>query len=77
MEKIMSKTNDTSKLGPATQVQELRDDELQKVSGGAMAEKDFVVAYLDTTLRSAVPALLKGPVPSVGGRGICPFPDVC
>ena len=30
----MSKSNDTSKLGPATQVRELRDDELENVSGG-------------------------------------------
>jgi hypothetical protein len=34
MEKIMSKPNDTSKLGPATQVRELRSDELLQVSGG-------------------------------------------
>ena len=27
-------TNDTLKFGPATQVRELRDDELQEVSGG-------------------------------------------
>ena len=33
MEKIMSKTDDTSKLGPATQVRELRDDELLQMSG--------------------------------------------
>jgi uncharacterized protein DUF1559 len=30
----MSNTNETSTLGPATQVRELRDEELQKVSGG-------------------------------------------
>ena len=30
----MSKTNDSSKLGRAPQVRELRDDELQEVSGG-------------------------------------------
>ena len=30
----MSKTNDTSKLGPAMQVRELQDNELQQVSGG-------------------------------------------
>ena len=30
----MSKTNDTAKLDRAPQVRELRDDELQKVSGG-------------------------------------------
>jgi hypothetical protein len=30
----MSKTNDTSKLGLAAQVRELRGDELQEVSGG-------------------------------------------
>jgi lactobin A/cerein 7B family class IIb bacteriocin len=34
MEKIMSKTNNNSKLGRAPQVRELRDDELQEVSGG-------------------------------------------
>jgi hypothetical protein len=34
MEKIMSKTNDTSTLGRAPQVRELRDDELLEVSGG-------------------------------------------
>jgi hypothetical protein len=34
MEKNMSKSNDSSKLGPATQVRELRDDELENVSGG-------------------------------------------
>jgi hypothetical protein len=35
MEKNMSKSNDSSKLGRATQVRELRDDELAEVSGGA------------------------------------------
>jgi len=30
----MSKTNDTSKLGPPMQVRELQDNELQQVSGG-------------------------------------------
>ena len=30
----MSKSNDSSKLGRAPQVRELRDDELQEVSGG-------------------------------------------
>ena len=34
MENIMSKSNDSSKLGRATQVRELRDDELENVSGG-------------------------------------------
>jgi hypothetical protein len=73
----MSKTNGT-KLGPATQVRELRADELENVSGGAIIAADFAfVEYLDTTLRSSVPALLKESAPSVGGRGICPFPDVC
>ena len=33
----MSKTNDTSKLGRASQVLELRDDELNAVSGGGNA----------------------------------------
>jgi hypothetical protein len=35
METIMIKSNDTSKLGRAPQVRELRDDELPTVSGGA------------------------------------------
>jgi hypothetical protein len=35
MEKNMSKSNDSLKLGRATQVRELRDDELQEVSGGS------------------------------------------
>jgi hypothetical protein len=35
MEKNMSKSNDRSKLGPATQVRELRDEELENVSGGS------------------------------------------
>ena len=30
----MGKSNDSSKLGRAPQVRELRDDELEKVSGG-------------------------------------------
>jgi hypothetical protein len=34
MEKIMSKSNDSSKLGRAPQVRELQDDELHEVSGG-------------------------------------------
>jgi bacteriocin-like protein len=34
MEKNMSKSNDSSKLGRAPQVRELRDDELENVSGG-------------------------------------------
>ena len=35
MEKNMSKSNDSSKLGSAPQVRELRDDELENVSGGS------------------------------------------
>ena len=42
MEKNMSKSNDSSKLGRATQVRELRDDELEKVSGGLDAGKNEV-----------------------------------
>ena len=34
LEKIMSKINDTSKLGLAAQGRELRDDELDAVTGG-------------------------------------------
>jgi bacteriocin-like protein len=51
----MSKTNDTSKLGPATQVRELRDDELQEVSGGVGKGGAIIVFdYEGTALRRAV-----------------------
>jgi bacteriocin-like protein len=39
----MSKSNDSSKLGRAPQVQELRDDELQEVSGGVRKGGAIVV----------------------------------
>jgi hypothetical protein len=41
----MSKTNGTSKLGRATQVRELRNDELEKVSGGKMHLEDISLAF--------------------------------
>ena len=41
----MSKTNDSSKLGRAPQVQELRDDELQVVSGGVTLENTMISGY--------------------------------
>jgi bacteriocin-like protein len=41
MEKIMGKSNDSSKLGRAPRVRELRDDELQEVSGGIVAPRDL------------------------------------
>ena len=47
MEMTMRKSNDSSKLGHAAQVRELRDDELEKVSGGrinAPFTMDMVVA---------------------------------
>ena len=51
----MSKSNDTSKLGPATQVRELRDDELQEVSGGVgKAGAIIVFDYEGIALRGAV-----------------------
>jgi hypothetical protein len=40
MEKIMSKSNDSSKLDRAPRVRELRDDELENVSGGAVINED-------------------------------------
>ena len=40
----MSNTNETSKFGRAPQVRELRDNELQKVSGGAIIAADFNMA---------------------------------
>ena len=39
----MSKSNDSSKLGRATN--ELRDDELQKVSGGYTLENTMISGY--------------------------------
>src|SRR5262245_49353719 len=56
MEKIMCKSNDSSKLGrttptpdlggaPTFTVRELRDDELQEVSGGASVEPDLSAFY--------------------------------
>ena len=41
----MSKSNDSSKLGRAPQVQELRDDELQEVSGGYTLENTMISGY--------------------------------
>ena len=49
VETIMSKTNDTSKLGRAPQVRELRDDELNAVSGGGNAK--LYTAEVDTGRR--------------------------
>ena len=51
----MSKSNDSSKLGRAPQVRELRDDELQEVSGGVGKGGAIVVFdYEGTPLRGAV-----------------------
>ena len=41
----MSKSNDSSKLGRAPQVRELRDDELQEVSGGVTLENTMISGY--------------------------------
>ena len=41
----MSKSNDTSKLGREPQVRELRDDELQKVSGGYIYSDMLVSSF--------------------------------
>jgi len=46
MEKTMSRNNDTSTLGPATQVRELRDDELQHVSGGVNLENVQITSFV-------------------------------
>jgi hypothetical protein len=53
MEKIMSKSSDSSKLGRATQVRELRDDELENVSGGAVN-----IERLDTTITTTDSGLI-------------------
>ena len=42
----MSKSNDSSKLGRAPQVRELRDDELQEVSGGYVYDSTYVVGIV-------------------------------
>ena len=39
-------TNDTLKFGPATQVRELRDDELQEVSGGVYTFGTVAVEFI-------------------------------
>jgi hypothetical protein len=44
VEKNMSKSNDSSKLGRAPQVRELREDELENVSGGYT----FFTVYVDS-----------------------------
>ena len=49
----MSKSNDSSKLGCATQVRELRDDELENVSGGAVN-----IERLDTTITTTDSGLI-------------------
>jgi hypothetical protein len=45
--KIMSKSNDSSKLGRAPQVRALRDDELQEVSGGHDVRKGGAIIVYD------------------------------
>ncbi len=60
----MSKSNDTSKLGSATQVRELRDDELQQVSGGRDIRKGgaiIVYDYEGSALRTQHPAKVTVP----------------
>jgi hypothetical protein len=47
LEKIMSEINDTSKLGLAAQDRELRDDELQEVSGGRDVRKGGAIIVYD------------------------------
>ena len=48
----MSKSNDSSKLGRAPQVRELRDDELQEVSGGTFT--DVMVDSVSVVARGTV-----------------------
>ena len=45
----MSKSNDSSKLGPATQVRELRDDELENVSGGSCCNGQHYMSEIVVT----------------------------
>jgi hypothetical protein len=49
MEKNMSKSNDSSKLGRATQVRELRDDELENVSSGCCNGEHMGIVVTKTT----------------------------
>ena len=53
MEKNMSKSNESSKLGRTTQVRELRDDELDVVSGGKVEGKVEANSQEKTILRQA------------------------
>jgi bacteriocin-like protein len=48
MEKIMSKSNDSSKLAHGTRARELTDDELNQVSGG---KEDAPVKYMEFKLK--------------------------
>jgi hypothetical protein len=61
MEKIMSKTNDTSNLGRAAQDRELRDDELNPVSGGIIAV--LIGLILPDSQKPAPPTPKPGPGP--------------
>jgi len=49
----MSKSNESSKLGRTTQVRELRDDELDVVSGGKVEGKVEANLQEKTILRQA------------------------
>jgi bacteriocin-like protein len=51
MEKNMSKSNDASTLGRAPQVRELRDDELQNVSGGGCCNGEHMGIVVTKTIR--------------------------
>jgi hypothetical protein len=43
----MSKTNDTLNLDSTPQVRELRDDELEKVSGGDASKNEIAIESVD------------------------------
>ena len=54
----MSNTKDTSKLDYVTQVRELRDEELQEVSGGGVRRGGAIIVfdYEGSALRTQHPA---------------------
>jgi hypothetical protein len=62
MEKIMSKTNDTSNL--ASRARELRDDELDGVSGGLVVIA--IIAVLIGLLHDAPATPMTGGKPGIG-----------
>jgi len=69
MEKIMSKSSDGSKLGRAPQVRELRDEELDGVTGGNIDLGDIIRAIAKVTMIPPVSGAASPSSPSVTVNG--------